>query len=293
MTSPDPDTQNLRDLTFAEREGAAPLPSQLQLREVSQELRAVIWRAFSAHIKPSYPTMGGLPYFDTTWRPIFEDLWSFRDHKVATFENDYHHHMAKVHTIVAKGDYLEFFGLLEWIIRRRGCPAQFRRDVGRALRHARAAYRVVDDDTIMPISDEQEAATVNRALTELAGAEFVGARKHLKASIEQLRAGKWADSIRESVHSLEAAARALTPSARELGPALRKLEESASIHEALKRGFGALYGFASDEKGIRHPLIDDDTANVDETDALFMLGACASFVSYLIGKGRRAGLLNS
>jgi hypothetical protein len=33
-------------------------------------------------------------------------------------------------------------------------------------------------------------------------------------------------------------------------------------------------------------------ANVDETDALFMIGACAAFVSYLIGKARSADLLD-
>ena len=56
-------------------------------------------------------------------------------------------------------------------------------------------------------------------------------------------------------------------------------------------GFAAIYGFTSDEKGIRHPLLDDHTAKVDETDALFMIGACAAFVSYLINKARAAGLL--
>jgi hypothetical protein len=54
----------------------------------------------------------------------------------------------------------------------------------------------------------------------------------------------------------------------------------------MKRGFTNLYGYTSDEKGIRHPLIDDADAKADETDALFMMGACAAFVSYLINKAR-------
>lgn len=40
------------------------------------------------------------------------------------------------------------------------------------------------------------------------------------------------------------------------------------------------------KKGLRHPLLNDAKANVDESDALFMIGARASFVSYLIGKTR-------
>jgi hypothetical protein len=61
----------------------------------------------------------------------------------------------------------------------------------------------------------------------------------------------------------------------------------------MKEGFVKLYGFTSDQNGIRHPLLEKGEANVDETDALFMIGACAAFVSYLINKSRAAGLLQS
>jgi hypothetical protein len=49
----------------------------------------------------------------------------------------------------------------------------------------------------------------------------------------------------------------------------------------------------SDEKGIRHALLDEPVARVDETDALYLLGSCAAFVSYLINKARQAGLLSN
>jgi hypothetical protein len=73
--------------------------------------------------------------------------------------------------------------------------------------------------------------------------------------------------------------------------ALSRLDAKVKIHGAMKAGFGNLYGFSSDESGIRHPLLELPAANVDETDALFMIGACAAFVSYLINKSRAAGLL--
>ncbi|MEH2627060.1 hypothetical protein V1292_005115 [Bradyrhizobium sp. AZCC 1719] len=62
------------------------------------------------------------------------------------------------------------------------------------------------------------------------------------------------------------------------------------MHPALKRGFSAIYGYTSDEGGIRHALLDSGEAAVDEVDAIFFIGACSSFVSYLIGKARVAGL---
>jgi hypothetical protein len=83
----------------------------------------------------------------------------------------------------------------------------------------------------------------------------------------------------------------LEPTANALGPALSKLEKSAYIHGALGAGFRSLYGFTSDEKGVRHPLLDKPNAQVDEPDALYMLGSCAALVSYLINKARRSKLL--
>jgi hypothetical protein len=86
-------------------------------------------------------------------------------------------------------------------------------------------------------------------------------------------------------------ARLLEPSATTLNPALDKLAKAGHVHPALKAGLSKLYGYTSDEPGIRHPLLEDGDAKVDETDALFMISACSAFVSYLISKARTAGLL--
>jgi threonine/homoserine efflux transporter RhtA len=40
-------------------------------------------------------------------------------------------------------------------------------------------------------------------------------------------------------------------------------------------------------------LLQASAPKVDETGVLFMLGACASFVSYLINKARAAGILHT
>jgi hypothetical protein len=118
----------------------------------------------------------------------------------------------------------------------------------------------------------------------LAAGPFRGARVHLLSAGELLTAGNWAESIRESIHAVESVVRALEPDASSLAKALSNQEKSQKIQASLKAGFGSLYGHSSDEKGIRHPLIDEPVAAVDETDALYMFGACGAFVTYLIGK---------
>jgi hypothetical protein len=72
------------------------------------------------------------------------------------------------------------------------------------------------------------------------------------------------------------------PGTTTLGPALAALEKQGHLHGCLKAAFSSLYGYSSDEEGIRHALVFKEEAQVDEADALFMLGACAS---YLLARG--------
>jgi hypothetical protein len=192
-----------------------------------------------------------------------------------------------------EGDYLRIFGFLQWVLRHEEKPYRLEIEVAEALRASRAAYAVFDDDTIIPIGSDTERETLARAFADVAASEFNGARVHLRNAGSELTAGKYAASVRESIQAVESVARVLEPSANALGPALSKLEKSAYIHGALGAGFRSLYGFTSDEKGIRHPLLDKPGAQVDETDALYMLGSCAAFVSYLINKARQAGLVTA
>jgi hypothetical protein len=214
-----------------------------------------------------------------------------RDHAMADeFKNDPRKLIPKVRQIFEKGDYVAIFGWLQFVLRLNTCPYGLADEIERALRIGRAAYRVLDKNTIVPIGSDAELETLKKAFADLAAAEFHGARAHLRKAAEELTAGRYPDSIRESIHAVESVARTLTQDGK-LSNALAKLEQSAKIHGGMKAGFNSLYGYTSDEQGIRHPLLDDGPANVDETDAIFMIGACAAFVSYLIGKARSAGFL--
>jgi hypothetical protein len=279
-----------RNLTFEQAEGAAPLPQQLRPREISQELRAKLWRTIVYSIPVDEQTYHGEDMILSPWREILEDMHVDHYHlMVDDFDPAARTQLRFLRNVIEKGNYVHIFGLLQWLIRDERTGDQFVREVDAVLQGSRAAYRVVGGDTIAPVSSEEDRTTVERAFSDLEAGEFRGARSHLEAAATSATEGDFAGSIRESIHAVESVARVLG-STGELSRALTELEKSA-IHAALKKGFTAIYGFTSDEEGIRHPLLDDGTANVDETDALFMLGACSAFVSYLINKGRKAGLV--
>ena len=174
-------------------------------------------------------------------------------------------------------------------------PTQTRRDPDLAgaeaamLRAARRARTRAD----AAARAEEEAAVVD-ALRALRGAGLDGGASHLRNASSCINAGDWAGSVRESIRAVESVARQLDPAASgALSPALRSLRRSGALHPALETVFHKLCGYTSDERGIRPALLDESDADLGMDEAVFMLGACASFASYLwrkhsAGKGVRA-----
>jgi hypothetical protein len=136
--------------------------------------------------------------------------------------------------IFSNGEYHEVFGFLQYVLRHRNRPANFSAQINQALTYGRAAYRVLDGNTIIPISSETEMLTLEMAFADLGTTEFRGARSHLRSAGSELTSGNYAASIRESMHAVESVARTLEPSGQ-LAEALSKLEKSAAIHPALNR----------------------------------------------------------
>jgi hypothetical protein len=175
---------------------------------------------------------------------------------------------------------------VEVLVRHPKCSAEFKRDLTEAFVTARAAYRVFDNRYIAAIGTEEQAAAFECAVTEAEAKNATGARKHLIDAGVALRNADWPGSVRESIHAVESVAVRVATGTNTLGDALKVVEQKGHLHGGLKAAFGALYGYASDERGVRHAKVFDQAeAQVDEADAVFMLGACASFVSYLLARG--------
>jgi len=287
------DIEQRKKLSFEQAEGVEPLPSQLKLREVSPKLRAVMWNQIHRYLTDATDSSDyGAPYLDKPWSTILKEEHVYRQHGMADdFKNNAKGLIKETRDIFENGDYLAIFGWLEFVLKHPACPPNVAKDIDGILRFCRAAYRVVEHKVICPIASDTEHRSIVKAFADLSATQFNGARAHLGNAASHLTAGAYADSVRESIHAVEAVCRTLDPSADILSKALKKLEQKISIHPAMKNGFTSLYAYTSDEKGIRHALLDDSTAKVDEADALFMFGACAAFVSYLINKARTNGLL--
>ena len=133
------------------------------------------------------------------------------------------------------------------------------------------------------ITTEQE---VEMLAKETDDKNFPAVSSHLKRALTLMSNREHPDyrnSIKESISAVESLAKIITnmPKAT-LGDALKTLERSNQIHSALKDSFLKLYGYTSDEGGIRHAMLDEPNLTVD--DAKFFLLSCTSFTNYLKSK---------
>jgi hypothetical protein len=279
------DAVDRRKVTFAQAEGAVSIPSQLKTKQISSELRAKLWRTIyvmmdsaKLHVTSSFYIMGD------PWKEIMQSWHVDREHKpYDEFNKKFEKVVEIAKIIIFSKNYISVFDFVQFVLRHRKCPKEFKDDVDRVLQDSRAAYRVIDD-TILPISDDEEVEVVRKDLAAVRGSKFVGTYAHLQSASSHLSRGDFAGTVRESIHAVESACRQLEPQATTLGPALKKLDERGLVHPSLKDAFLKLYGYSSDEEGVRHALVLKDSATVEESEALFMFSACTAFVGYLSRK---------
>lgn len=156
--------------------------------------------------------------------------------------------------------------------------------------HGNFSQRFGYEPVPAPMRLEEVSTDLRREVwNTIRGTGMEGADTHLGNAAEHIRAGRHAEAVKDSILAVESVARSIDPKAgKTLEPALRSLEERGVIqHRALKQAFSALYGYANDEQGIRHALIEKVSPAVGMDESMFMLGACASFAAYLANKHRK------
>lgn len=272
----------MKNLTFSQRNGLAPLPEQLKLNEVSEQHRLLLCYHYTEHCRGKVGIYGAVDdwlftFTRNAWVRHFNRL-------IARYDSSWAHWEKFIHGVLMSAEYNRLFDFLEFTLTDRWVPQDFKAEIISSFEESRSAYRVIDSQ-IVAIGQEKQGEVYLRALHEADNFGFSSARAHLVAAGREIASGNWANSVRESIHAVESVARNVsTTKASSLGDALKELEKNKVINTTLKQGFEKIYGYTNGEEGIRHALLGTDQSNVDETDALFMLGACASFVSYLIAR---------
>lgn len=149
-------------------------------------------------------------------------------------------------------------------------------------------YRFIDG-RIAPITDAMEIESIEEACKN----QFEGCRKQIQKAVGFLSdrdSRDYKNCIKESISAVESICQVIVEdNSATLGEALKKLEDTGvRIHPSLKLGFQKLYGYTSDQGGIRHAEGMFES-NVTFEEAKYMLVSCCAFINYLIGEYAKKG----
>ena len=276
-------------VSFSHAQGYEPLPQQLQLGELPYQARMSFWNAFYVADREERPHYGKIT---EAWHQVLMDVHSgFFYEGLDEFDADDGeiHNTYKPYFLDA--DFNKVFDLIVFMVRHPKCPNRFGAGVILTFMEHRLAY-VFDHKsrTIIPATTPEEGKAIVEAVQQLNDHGLDGARNHLIHSATFINQGQWPRSVHESISAVEAVARRISPGTNTLGAALNQLRRDGLLeHRALELGLGNLYGYTNNEQGVRHSLLDQGQSNVGQDEAVFMLGACASFASYLWRKHLASG----
>lgn len=270
-------------LTFEQAEGLAELPRQLRPDELPNSIRGELLVVFIDYMRSSCEVefLYETKYLSPAWVSAIRSIYIEKYGQIsAEFDRKFSTQAQFLENLFKKEKPHSVLGVIQRLLRSLD-DYYLAGAVEKILEERCCAYRLIDGDTLMPVGSPEEAQVVNRALADVAQPGFGGANRHLKNAGGALSEGNFADSIRESVHAVESVLRTLTDEPS-VSKALSALAKRRPLHEAFKRGIGQLYGFSSDEPGVRHPLLEKGDAAVSEEEAILMFGICAALVSYFI-----------
>ena len=292
-------------LTFSQREGKVPLPDAMRLGHLSKSFRNVLWLFVDAAIKDSYPHNDYYQddgvYKNSEFGKLIQ-LYIFRVKNEPHDQLDHtmYNHSTLLKKTILHGGYHCVMTFVEFILRQtisthNVVMIDFRKNLETLFHRDDVAYTVQiihKLPTIVPRSSPESTIATECAIETVEQEGSDGAKTHLRIAVERLNSQDYADSIKHSISAVESIARTIDPRAsKDLGPALDSLQTANVLkHKAFKDALNKLYGYTSDEKGIRHSLLEKGVANVGLDEAVFMFAACAAFGAYLINSAKVLGV---
>ncbi|MDE2673578.1 MAG: hypothetical protein OXH65_00535 [Paracoccaceae bacterium] len=288
--------------TFSQRYGYEPLPDAMKLELLSFNLRRELCNLVVKLVKDSQPGYNNLYGNDKDlFQSVLGEFSGISNHKVPVVKNNL---VDKIDDIMLKSVFHRVLTFLEILLRQMSYDSRnnpyrinefmehrysLEKKVQQLFVKHGAAYRLVTNRGkpiwFFPCDSEENAQATVEAIETLHEGRFDGATTHLRKAADSIICGNHDNAIVHSIHAVESVARKINPDANTLGKALDTLRDRELLnHSALSEAFKKLYGYTSNEEGLRHSLIDNEEADVGQDESVFMFGACAAFAGYLVRK---------
>jgi hypothetical protein len=275
---------------FSERFGFSKTPKALQLKTMNESLRIALYTYLYERFSQEWDPPD-LPFVDPEVLAVLREkegrgctiakrVWSeFWCRPLDEFSGKEAFLKTLKSNIVESSSWYEVYDLLEFLLRIDfdfWGPAR----INSILEKEMSGYRVLGS-CVVPITDKEELDTLENSAR--LPDHFAGARTHIASALEKLSQKPKPDlrnAVKEAISAVESAARAVTGREKAtLGDLLKTLKEEQGLHPALTKAWSSLYGYTSDEEGVRHAMLSEP--NIDFALAKYMVVICAAFVNFL------------
>lgn len=278
---------------FSQRVGIEPVREVLQVDSVDLALLNGLWNALTivyweevAWSSGLYPGHYLSARSNSAYRDLCRQLWTdYFKLPLDDLPNDWDVVLRRIREYFVGSAWYSIYDFIEFVSMHfpdTQRNAKFRAIANRVLERELSAYRFVDKQVVRVVDYEEI-----KAIEEAVATPLSGARLHLRRALELLadrQSPDYRNSIKESISAVESMCRMLGGEGPvSLPRALRALSAKVRVHPALQGAFEKLYGYSSDEEGVRHALLKDD-AQVGFEEAKFMLIACSAFVNFVAAK---------
>ncbi|NNT71456.1 hypothetical protein HKT18_04415 [Flavobacterium sp. IMCC34852] len=270
-------------MKFSQRLGITPVKDKIQIDSIDVDLLNSLWSVFLERFVKIMPNSSLGNFMNKLWfnffkRPI-DTLSIYSDGSIS---EDYVRKVLRSYFYDTKTQWYEIYDFLEFSAK--FDPSNFIESINIILERENSAYRFVNSQLVQ-ITSQLEIDEIEEAI--LKSDKFSSVKIHLNTALNFLSDRKKPDyrnSIKESISAVESICKIFTGNDKAtLGEALKKLEQSYELHPALKKSFTSLYGYTSDDAGIRHALTENDR-RIDFHEAKFILVTCSAFTNFLMSK---------
>jgi len=270
----------IRQMKFSERYGYTSPRDVMQIECIDEKLRNRLWNNITISFLKKL-TGRNNDYVDKIFAFIWGEFFvrkldELDKYSIEGYMKQYLNEWFNKHSIwYEQFDFIEFLLGLSLSINE-----NFISSINISLEKEMSAYRIVDKKVVQ-ITDKTEMKEVEDAINISSPDKNV--QTHLKTALGYLSDRNnphYRNSIKESISAIESYSKIISGDDKiKFGKAIKDIE----MHPSLREAFSKLYGWTSDESGIRHSF-KLKGYEIKFEEAKFMLVSCSAFINYLKAK---------
>ena len=268
-------------MKFSQRIGKTSIRESLQLDNIDIVLKNRIWNNILQDFLHKLDDEISIQIYNLIWTEFFtnpiDDFPSGLYGSYVSQNNNY------LKDWFNSTEWYNIYNLVEFIafLDSQIYNTKFIENCNHSLEKEMSGFRIVDK-IVVQITSEEEIEEIESALKITS--KWKSVNEHLETALKYMadrQTPDYRNSIKESISAIECFCKITSGDDKAtLGKALIQIESKWDIHKSLKSAFSALYGYTSDESGIRHSLLENGQEIMFE-DAKFMLVSCSAFINYL------------